>query len=51
MGYGYAARMGQTAYHRWLGYISDYTRHDHDIWYTELSCTMVILQGVAPVAD
>ena len=32
-------------------HISDYTRHDHDIWYTELHVHMVIFQGVAPVAD
>ncbi|MCP5768080.1 TonB-dependent receptor, partial [Klebsiella pneumoniae] len=26
-------------------HISDYTRHDHDIWYTELSCTYGDITG------
>ncbi len=26
-------------------HISDYTRHDHDIWYTELSCTYGDISG------
>ncbi len=51
MGYGYATCMGQTTYHVGWDHISDYTRHDHDIWYTDFHVHMVILQGVAPVAD
>ncbi len=29
-------------------HIRDYTHHDHHTWYTELSCHMVILQGLHP---